>query len=98
AIADLRLRTISDRNSERTIAEENAMARGLKKGMKRGLKEGIEKGRKEGKEEGIAEIKKKTALNAISMGLSIKQIEKLTNLSAKEIELLQNNKINRRKP
>jgi predicted transposase/invertase (TIGR01784 family) len=44
------------------------------------------------KRRGKMEGKKETALNALSMGLSLEQISKLTGLSPKEIESLDTNK------
>ena len=49
-----------------------------------GVEKGVELGRKEGRKEERLEIAK----NAKVMGLSVSQIQKLTNLSIKEIESL----------
>jgi predicted transposase/invertase (TIGR01784 family) len=72
AISDLRQKTINDHNSELTVAREEGKAEGIAEGEARG------------------ELKKarEMALNAITMGLSVAQIMKLTDLPVEEIESL----------
>jgi predicted transposase/invertase (TIGR01784 family) len=55
-----------------------------------GKEEGKAEGREEGKAEGKAEDKIEVAKNALAMGLSVEQIEKLTGMSREEIEQLRN--------
>jgi predicted transposase/invertase (TIGR01784 family) len=50
--------------------------------------EGKEEGKAEGREEGKAEDKIEVTKNALAMGLSVEQIEKLTGMSREEIEQL----------
>ena len=53
-----------------------------------GLAEGLEKGKEEGLAEGAHEKALETAKNLLSMGLSIEQISKATELSAEEVKKL----------
>jgi predicted transposase/invertase (TIGR01784 family) len=59
-------------------------------GKEEGKAEGKEEGKAEGREEGKAEDKIEVAKNALAMGLSVEQIEKLTGMSREEIEQLRN--------
>jgi predicted transposase/invertase (TIGR01784 family) len=76
ALADLRQKTINDKNSEITVAKEE------------GREEGIVIGEERGKTEGIALKARETALGAIDMGLTIEQAAKLSGLSVKEVNSL----------
>ncbi|MDR1236206.1 MAG: hypothetical protein LBJ96_04320 [Holosporaceae bacterium] len=78
AIADLRQKTINDRNSEMTIAREEGKA------------EGRAEGRAEGKAEGALEKTRALALKMLKKGTSIEDIADLTELSIEEIESLKN--------
>ena len=74
--------------------KEEGMAEGLEKGRKEGLekgrKEGLEKGRKEGKTEGINEEKVATAKRLLAMGLTPQQVADGTQLTAEEVEKIDN--------
>ncbi|MDR1345669.1 MAG: Rpn family recombination-promoting nuclease/putative transposase [Bacteroidales bacterium] len=76
ANADLRLRTLNDRNSEITVATEKGIAIGEEKGIAIGKEEGITIGKKES---AIRMLKKDISLNDISefTGLSIEDIKSL---------------------
>ncbi|MDR2794939.1 MAG: Rpn family recombination-promoting nuclease/putative transposase [Holosporaceae bacterium] len=73
ALADLRQKTINDRNSEMTVAVEDATAKGKAEGIAIG------------EERGELKKAKETAGNLLSMGLSVEQIAKATGLSIEEI-------------
>ena len=66
-----------------TIAEQL-----IKEGMEKGIEKGIEKGMEKGMEKGIIEGRKKTARNLLTLGLSVEQISKATELPIKEIMML----------
>ena len=51
-------------------------------------KKHLKHGREEGKEEGMKEVMKKTAVNMLSLGMSIDVIEKITGLTEAEIKAL----------
>ena len=74
AIADLRARTISDKNSELTTAREE------------GREEGRQEGREEGREEGKNEQAEEMAKRMLRDGLSIDAVSKYSGLSEEEIE------------
>ena len=77
----------------RMLAEENEKAwkdrqAEIKYAMEEGIQKGIQKGRVEGRAEGRYNQKIEIARNAINMGLDIKNIITLTDLSKEEIEKL----------
>jgi predicted transposase/invertase (TIGR01784 family) len=74
AIADLRQKTINDRNSEMTVARE----------------EGRVEGEARGKAEGKAEEKKETACKMLKKGIDLEDISEFTGLSIDEIKKLKN--------
>jgi predicted transposase/invertase (TIGR01784 family) len=80
SIADLRQRTINDKNSELSVAKNE--------GIEIGEKRGIRKGKKEGKKEGITIKARETAMAMLKDGISIETINKYTGLSIKEIKSL----------
>jgi predicted transposase/invertase (TIGR01784 family) len=77
AIADLRQRTINDRNSEMTVAKEEAE----QKGEERGIAIGEERGEARGEQKKAIEMAKKL----LRKGTSIDEIVDLTELSEQEI-------------
>jgi predicted transposase/invertase (TIGR01784 family) len=79
---------ISDVNSAERKGIEEGIAIGKEEGIEEGIAIGEERGIAIGKEEGITEGKRETALNLLSMGLTVEQISQATNLSIKEIESL----------
>lgn len=64
-------------------------AEGIIAGRKAGLEEGKKAGLEDGKKKGLAEGKLESAKNALAMGLSVEQVEKITRLPAEQIEELQ---------
>jgi predicted transposase/invertase (TIGR01784 family) len=72
AIADLRQKTINDRNSEMTVAVEKATAEGIAIGEARGKAEG----------------KKEAARKMLKKGVDLEDISEFTGLSIDEIESL----------
>jgi predicted transposase/invertase (TIGR01784 family) len=78
---DMKEDEISTRMSD---AEKLGEARGLIEGELKGKVEG----KAEGKAEGLIDGKRETAINLLSMGLSVEQIAKATGLSIEEIESL----------
>jgi predicted transposase/invertase (TIGR01784 family) len=65
------------------------VAEGKAEGLAEGLAEGEAKGVTKGKAEGEAKKARETALNLLSMGLSVEQIAKATGLTAEELKSLQ---------
>jgi len=80
------LKKYRDLYSALDTAEKKGMTEGIIKGKIEGMTEGIIKGKIEGKIEGMTEIAQK----AIEMGISIKDVIKLTNLSETQMEELLN--------
>ena len=81
-IADLREKTLSDKNSEMTVAREE----GLAEGIERGMQQGLDQGRKEGIEEGIESKTKEAARNMKAEGLSNELIVKCLGISEEELK------------
>ena len=80
---------IMDYNVGMRVSKEEGLAEGLIEGRERGLKEGLKEGRKEGRKEGQVEGERKTkieiAKKLLKLGMSIEDIEKVTQLSKEEI-------------
>jgi predicted transposase/invertase (TIGR01784 family) len=74
--ADLRQKTINDRNSEFTVATEKGIAIGEKKG------------RAEGKVEGALAKSKESAMRMLKKNISLNDISEFTGLSVEEIKSL----------
>ncbi len=70
--------------------KKQALKEGQKKGIQEGKKQGIQEGKKqgiqEGKKQGEIESKIKIAKNMLGLGMDVTIIEKVTNLSKKEID------------
>ena len=77
-IAELRQKAIRD--------EGNAMYHAREEGIAEGMKKGIQKGKQEGKQEGKMESKKEIAKKLLKKGMTIEEIENITELTKQEIE------------
>jgi predicted transposase/invertase (TIGR01784 family) len=84
AIADLRRRTINDRNSELTVAKQMGKEEGLAEGEAKGKAAGIAEGIAEGEAKG----RRETALVMLNKGLSLEMVSACTGLSMEEIKAL----------
>jgi predicted transposase/invertase (TIGR01784 family) len=82
--ADLRQKTINDRNSEFTVATEKGIAIGKEEGIAIGEKKGIAIGEKKGKAEGA----KESAIRMLKKNISLNDISEFTGLSIEEIKSL----------
>jgi predicted transposase/invertase (TIGR01784 family) len=69
-------------------AERRGWQEGIKEGKQEGIKEGKQEGIKEGKQEGIKEGIKATARSMLAQNLPLPLIAKISGLSIKEIEAL----------
>ena len=95
-LADLREKAIMDEKAIRRkgyedgheAGYEDGKSKGLAEGRTQGLAEGRKEGRKEGREEGRAESQREMAKKLKNIGMSIKDIEQITELSKEEIEKL----------
>ena len=79
-------------NTEISVAREQGLAQGLKKGEEAGLKKGeaagLKKGEAVGLKKGAAQEKREIAKNLKALNLTKEQIAEATGLSAAEIEKL----------
>jgi predicted transposase/invertase (TIGR01784 family) len=80
AIADLRQQTINDKNSETTIAIEEAREEAREEGIAIGEEKGIAIGEQRGKQE--------TAKKLLQKGISIEDIADVTGLTIEEVKAL----------
>ena len=95
-LADLREKAIMDEKAIRRkgyedgheAGYEDGKSKGLAEGRTQGRKEGREEGLEEGREEGRSESQRNIAKKLRDMGMSIKDIEQITELSKEEIEKL----------
>ena len=83
-LAELRLKYIRDNNAIQKYGYEH----GYERGREDGKIAGMEEGKKEGKKEGRKEERKKIATKLLEMGINLTDIEKITELSEKEIKQL----------
>jgi predicted transposase/invertase (TIGR01784 family) len=67
---------------------EQGIEQGLEQGIEQGLEKGLKKGIKQGLEQGKLEGKEEDARNALSLGLDIETIEKLTGLPMERLKEL----------
>ncbi|MDR0753522.1 MAG: Rpn family recombination-promoting nuclease/putative transposase [Holosporaceae bacterium] len=92
AIADLRQRTISDHNSELTIAREEGREEGIAIGEERGIaigeERGIAIGEERGREEGELKGKREMALELLRASIDVNVIAKTSGLSIEEVKSL----------
>lgn len=86
ARADLRQRTINDRNSELTVAVKKGREEGREEGIAIGEGKGIVIGKKEGKVEGALAKAKEYAIKMLQKGISLDDISEFTELSIEEIK------------
>ena len=89
-LAELRLKYIRDNNAIQKYGFEHGYERGMEEGKQEGIKEGIKEEREKGKKELLKE-RKKIAKKLLNLGLDIKQIQEITQLTINEIEELKNN-------
>ncbi len=69
-------------------AYQQGEQKGLQQGLQKGLQKGFQKGRKEGRQQGERKGLEKTARNALSQGIPLEVIQKITGLSQEEISKL----------
>ena len=70
------------------LAEFDAERRGYKDGVEVGINQGIKQGMKEGISQGSQQKAIETAMNLLSMSLSVENIAKATGLEIDEVKAL----------
>jgi hypothetical protein len=70
---------------EMAVLKEEAREEGREEGLAEGREEGLEKGREEGLEEGLSKGKLEIARNALTEGLSVEFVQKITGLDIETI-------------
>jgi predicted transposase/invertase (TIGR01784 family) len=86
AIADLRQRTINDRNSELTVATEKGMEDGIAIGKEEGIAIGKKEGIVIGEERGALAKARETAIKMLNKNVPVEDISDFIGLSIDEIQ------------
>ena len=84
----LELKYDLDRNTELWESREEGKEEGLKKGRKEGLEKGREEGLKTGLEKGKKEISREIAQKLLEKGMTVEEVQEITNLTKEEIHAM----------
>jgi predicted transposase/invertase (TIGR01784 family) len=76
-----------------TMSKEIGKKEGREEGIQEGREEGIQQGLQQGLQQGALKKAFENAINALKIGLSIKDVEKITGLTEQQINDLKNEKM-----